>query len=95
MTLHQEDRVDEEPSPSVRLEQSESAAIALRLLDQLSPNQREVIRLKFQNDLSYKEIAAITELTVTNVGFLIHTGLKRLRAMMQELPGEEPAAQRA
>jgi RNA polymerase sigma factor (sigma-70 family) len=95
MTLHQEDSVDEEPSPSVRLEQSESAAIALRLLDQLSPNQREVIRLKFQNDLSYKEIAAITELTVTNVGFLIHTGLKRLRALMQEIPGEAPAAQRA
>jgi RNA polymerase sigma-70 factor (ECF subfamily) len=85
-----EDHADERPSPSARLEQTDSASIALRLLDQLSPNQAEVIRLKFQNDLSYKEIAAITELTVTNVGFLMHTGLKKLRALMQELPGSSP-----
>jgi RNA polymerase sigma factor (sigma-70 family) len=95
MTIQHEDRAAEELSPSARLEQSDSAATALRLMDQLTPNQREVIRLKFQNDLSYKEIAAITELTVGNVGFLIHTGLKRLRALMQEIPGEEPTAQRA
>jgi RNA polymerase sigma-70 factor (ECF subfamily) len=95
MTIHDEDRATEELSPSARLEQTDSAAAALRLLDQLSPNQREVIRLKFQNDLSYKEIAAVTELSVTNVGFLIHTGLKKLRALMQEIPGEEPAVQRA
>src|SRR4051812_27660315 len=95
MTIHDEDRATEELSPAARLEQTDSAATALRLMDQLSPNQREVIRLKFQNDLSYKEIAAVTELTVTNVGFLIHTGLKRLRALMQEAPGEELAVQRA
>ena len=95
MTIQDEDRAAEELSPAARLEQTDSAAAALRLLDRLSPNQREVIRLKFQNDLSYKEIAAVTDLTVTNVGFLIHTGLKKLRALMQEIPGEEPAVQRA
>ncbi len=53
-------------------------------MDHLSENQREVIRLKFQNDLSYKEIADITRLSVTNVGFLLHTGLKKLRALAAE-----------
>ena len=91
MPILHEDRATDEPSPSAQLEQSDGAATALRLLEQLSPNQREVIRLKFQNDLSYKEIAEITELTVTNVGFLIHTGLKKLRALMHALPGEAPA----
>jgi len=91
MPILHEDCAADEPSPSVRLEQIDGAATALRLMDQLSPNQREVIRLKFQNDLSYKEIAEITELTVTNVGFLIHTGLKKLRALMHALPGEAPA----
>lgn len=85
-------RPDEAPSPAARLEQSESAAILFGLLDHLTPNQREVIRLKFQNDLSYKEIADITQLSVTNVGFLIHTGLKKLRALMSEEPADRWAA---
>ena len=49
------------------------------LLDSLSPNQQEVIRLKFQGGLTYRQIANVTQLSVSNVGFLIHTGLKRLR----------------
>ena len=53
-------------------------------LDRLSDNQREVIRLKFQQGLSYKEISAATGLTTGNVGFLLHTGLKRLRSMLPE-----------
>lgn len=45
----------------------------------LPDRQQEVIRLKFQNGLSYREISRVTELSVSNVGFLIHTGLKTLR----------------
>ena len=51
----------------------------LRLIGQLPHNQQEVVRLKFQNGFSYREIARITELSVTNVGFLIHTAVTRLR----------------
>ncbi|MDP6444343.1 MAG: sigma-70 family RNA polymerase sigma factor [Pirellulaceae bacterium] len=50
-----------------------------RVLSHLSDNQQEVIRLKFQNGLSYKEIARITQLSVGNVGYLIHTALQKLR----------------
>ncbi|OHB77092.1 MAG: hypothetical protein A2Z34_07225 [Planctomycetes bacterium RBG_16_59_8] len=48
-------------------------------LEQLPKPQQEVLRLKFQEGLSYREIGRITGNSVTNVGFLIHTGLKRLR----------------
>jgi DNA-binding CsgD family transcriptional regulator len=51
------------------------------------PNEREVIRLKFQHDLSYREIARITRLTESNVGYLIHQGLKSLRHQMAVSPG--------
>ena len=51
-------------------------------LDRLSENQREVILLKFQHALSYREIHEITGLTTTNIGFLIHTGVKRLREIL-------------
>lgn len=54
----------------------------LSYLDRLTANQREVILLKFQQDLSYREIETITGLTAGNVGFLIHTGLKRLREIL-------------
>ena len=52
----------------------------------MTPNQREVIRLKFQNDLSYKEIAEVTGLSATNVGFLLHVALKKLRELLHEAP---------
>ena len=53
-------------------------------LERLSDNQKEVIRLKFQQDLSYREISAATGLGTGNVGFLLHTGLKRLRALLPD-----------
>ncbi len=67
------------PSPSQSVARKETHGQAMALLDKLPENQREVIRLRFQNDLSYKEIAHITELSVSNVGFLLHTGLRQLR----------------
>ena len=53
-------------------------------LNRLSDNQREVIHLKFQQGLSYQEISEATGLTSGNVGFLLHTGLKRLRSLLPE-----------
>jgi RNA polymerase sigma-70 factor (ECF subfamily) len=53
------------------------------VMDQLPLKQREVVRLKFQHDLSYKDIAAVTGNSVTNVGFLLHTAIKRLRKLLQ------------
>ncbi|MEO6001856.1 MAG: sigma-70 family RNA polymerase sigma factor [Opitutus sp.] len=65
--------------PGRELEHAETRAAMLRLIDRLPANQQEVVRLKFQNEFSYKEISRITELSVGNVGFLIHTAVARLR----------------
>jgi len=73
---------DNEPDPSHAMERKERFEEVLRFLERLPENQREVIRLKFQGDLSYKEISEVTGLSVSNVGFLIHTGIKRLRTLM-------------
>ena len=69
-----------DPRPGRELEHAETHAAILRLIEHLPPNQQEVVRLKFQNGFSYKEISRITALSVTNVGFLIHTAVARLRA---------------
>lgn len=73
---------DAAPDPSAAVQSKERHQEVLRFLERLPDNQREVIRLKFQGDLSYKEIAEVTGLSVSNVGFLIHTGIKRLRTLM-------------
>ena len=61
-----------EPSPTTLAEQHETTTAALTALASLPRNQQEVVRLKFQNGLSYEEISRVTHLTVGNVGFLIH-----------------------
>jgi RNA polymerase sigma factor (sigma-70 family) len=58
----------------------------LKVLNTLPANQQEVLRLKFQGDLSYLEISQITNLSVSNVGFLIHTGLKTIRERVRNQP---------
>ena len=67
------------PRPLAALEQKETMSHVTRILETLPKNQREVIYLKFQCDLSYKEISEITQLSVTNVGFLLHTAIKSIR----------------
>ena len=71
-----------EPTPAVQTEHHESWRLILAQLNRLPPNQQEVVRLKFQEGFSYKEIADITRLSVGNVGFLLHTALAALRREM-------------
>jgi len=81
-----ETRESGDPPPAAVLEGSETAGRLLRLLATLPDNQQEVLVLKFQGGLSYKEIGAVTGLSVGNVGFLIHTGLMTLRELLRENP---------
>ncbi|MEP7014635.1 MAG: sigma-70 family RNA polymerase sigma factor [Verrucomicrobiota bacterium] len=74
-----ESREDEQPMPFEQLEQKEAAGFLARIVATLPPRQQEVIQLKFQNDLSYQQIADVTKTTANNVGVLIHTALKTLR----------------
>lgn len=68
-----------DPLPGTGMEAVEIRERILSLIETLPANQQEVIRLKFQHGFSYKEISRITELSVSNVGFLIHTAVQRLR----------------
>jgi RNA polymerase sigma-70 factor (ECF subfamily) len=72
-----------EPGPAAAAEQNDTLDLALSLLKTLPPRQQEVIRLKFQAGLSYLEISQVTRLSVSNVGFILHTALKTLRARLQ------------
>ncbi len=74
--------VSQESTPMESIQQKEKVAVLMGLVDRLKPNQREVIQLKFQQGLSYKQISEKTGLSSGNVGFLLHNALKQLRQMM-------------
>jgi RNA polymerase sigma-70 factor (ECF subfamily) len=59
----------------IRLEGIGLVRISLAALDDRS---RELVRLKFTEDLSYKDIAARTGLTATTVGYILHHALKTI-----------------
>ena len=69
-------------TPDDEVDRNERVAEVMRYLDRLSENQKTVILMKFRDGLSYAEICEETGLTSGNVGFLIHTGLKRLRSLL-------------
>lgn len=82
-----DDRHCREATQLETLEQKETAGRASQLLDDLPENQREVILLKVQDGLSYREISEVTGLSVSNVGFLLHKGFKTLRQKMNFAAG--------
>ncbi len=80
-----ESRREESPNPADALETRETVNNVIALIDRLPKNQREVVRLKFQNQLSYQEISEVTTLSIGNVGFLLHTALRTLRHQLAQL----------
>ena len=79
-----ESRRDEQPMPFERIEEREASGFLMKILATLPSRQQEVLQLKFQNDLSYQEIAEITKTSANSVGVLIHTALKTLRQQYRE-----------
>ena len=66
-----EERPDERPDPRQASVADEKNRLVLQQISKLPPRQSEAVRLKFQNGLSYKEIADIMETSVGNVGYLV------------------------
>ena len=78
-----------EPPPSAVAERADAQNEIQRALHTLPENQREVIRLKFQDAMSYREISQVTGLSESNVGYLLHTAIRSIRrkvASKFELP---------
>lgn len=70
---------DGKVNPHQYLDRDERLTQVSKAMNSLNEKQREVIKLKLEHGLSYKEISEITDLTVSNVGFTLHNALKKLR----------------
>lgn len=71
------------PNPGAVAEGHETNVAVLRAIETLPENQRETFRLKFQDQLTYKEISEVTGYPVNNVRYLIHTALKAMREQLR------------
>lgn len=70
------DPADETPLPDEQIMRLEGIGLVRLSLETLDERSRELIRLKFTEDLSYKQISERTGLKTGHVGYLLHHALK-------------------
>jgi RNA polymerase sigma-70 factor (ECF subfamily) len=84
--IEEKDDMLESPDsgPVAKLERAENLSRVGAAMAALPRKQREVLRLKVEAGLSYKDIAEVMNLTVSNVGFILHTAIAQVREALGE-----------
>ena len=72
------DTADPQPLPDEQIARWEGIGLVRLSLETLDDRSRELIRLKFNEELSYKEISTRTGLNIGHVGYLLHHALKAI-----------------
>jgi RNA polymerase sigma factor (sigma-70 family) len=72
------DTTDPQPLPDEQIARWEGIGLVRLSLESLDDRSRELVRLKFNEELSYKEISARTGLNIGHVGYLLHHALKAI-----------------
>lgn len=71
------------PEPSTIAAENETHGLLLQAIKTLPDNQREAVRLKFQDDMSYREISQVMGVSLGTVSHLIATALGALREQLR------------
>jgi RNA polymerase sigma factor (sigma-70 family) len=74
------DTADPQPLPDEQIARLEGIGLVRLSLAALDGRSRELIRLKFNEDLSYAQISERTGLKTGHVGYLLHHALKAIAA---------------
>lgn len=67
-----------EALPNEVVERLEMAGLTRLFVEELNSQQRAVLRLRFEENLSYKDIATRLKLSVSHVGVLLHHAVRGL-----------------
>ncbi len=73
------------PRPDEAVGKLEASGMVRLFLAELKENDRELIRLKYTEDLKYADIAERTGLSVSNVGYRLHHLLRGLASSLQQV----------
>lgn len=74
---------EQQIAPDQSAEHSDEIATVRTKLEALPDRQQELLRLRLQEGLSYKQIAEVTGLSTSNVGYLLHQAISNLRGSLQ------------
>ena len=74
------DLADPDLLPDEQIIRGESIGLVRLSLGALDQRSRQLVQLKFEEDLSYKQIGERTGLTTGHVGYLLHHALKTIAA---------------
>jgi len=69
---------DDAPLPDEQIARLEGIGLVRLSLETLDARSREIIRLKFNDDLTYQQISERTGLKTGHVGYLLHHALKAI-----------------
>lgn len=72
-------------SPEEMLQRMEAAGFLRLLLAELEEEDRQLIELKYYEDLKYREISERTGISVSNVGYRLHHLLKLLAGKLRQI----------
>lgn len=73
-----------EPLPDEQIMRMEGIGLVRLSMAALDERTRAIVKMKFEEDLSYKQIAEKTGLTVGHVGYLLHHALKNIAAELSK-----------
>lgn len=77
------ERKDPSPDPAESLDYQMESAIVRETTEQLPESLREIIILRYFEDLSLREIAAMLKLPLSTVKFRLHFAKRKLRAKLE------------
>ena len=88
--LDSDDRKSQSPnavddSPEVMILRMEVTGRLRQLVEELNETDRKLVKLKYFENLKYREISAQTGLTISNVGYRLHHILKELAGKLRPL----------
>ncbi|HON06971.1 MAG TPA: sigma-70 family RNA polymerase sigma factor [Verrucomicrobiota bacterium] len=79
-----DDAVDTQPLPDEQISKMEAVNLTRLCLKKLDERSQQLVRLKFEEGLSYKDISERTGLSVSNVGYILHNALKDVAAELKK-----------
>ena len=80
--------VQEGPSPLEQFECRENASEVATVMQTLEPNYREVLSLRFHEEMSLEEIATVTCAPLSTVKSRLYRGLAALKPELEKLRGK-------
>jgi len=88
--LNSDDREVEPPNaedetPEAMLLRMEATGALRLIVEELDETDRQLVKLKYFEDLKYREISARTGLSISNVGYRLHHILKELAGKLRPL----------